>query len=876
VEILAGRRHLMKKVGIVICNYNKEDAVLDCIQSILESEFTDFDLYVVDNGSTDHSVQKIRENYPSELVLLENKENLGGSGGFNTGLRAVYEKGYPYVMCVDNDALLDEKAVGNLYEFLESHPEAGMAGAKVYHLEMPGYVQQFGQKVDFEHFCTEVYYYNEPEDGSMPEYLYVDAVAACSLMVRRTVIDKIGFMPEKNFLYWDDTEWCYRCNLAGYKVASVGNAKALHAMGAKKEIINTFPTYYAWRNWLVFFAKYTPESELERMAEVFLESIFQNIYEGLHSGSKNRAKTVMLAYDDAIHGVMGKAGENRIFEIDFEEGPFRNLFGGKEKVYLEENGYTATAERLKALAESMGYHIDWVTEAGEGVPVFSICESIFAIEDLSRKKVYIDISDCIFGTEEDALSIINYNYSRRSFVFAQKPVYLECIRKLRKGWDAEEKRMEAYSVKTLQKPVDITVEVPGSKSITNRALLMAAMGNGASELNGVLFSDDTRYFLQALSDLGFEIEAEEEKKRICIVGQGGKIPKKEAEIYVGSAGTAARFLTAFLAMGDGTYKVDSSEQMKKRPMRELLCALEGLGAKITYQNVPYHFPMTIQGIGAENPSKEQTAEVELNIDRSSQFLSALLMVAPLCFESLTVRLTGKRNARSYVEITEQMMKQFGHPGVEKEENCYQVKKAEYLAQKYQIEPDVSAACYFYAMAAVTGGSAMVYHMRKDSLQGDMKFLDVLGRMGCTLSWRPVKGREELWLTGPEGGRLRGISEVFSDFSDQALTMAAIAPFADAPVTIQGIAHIREQESDRIKVIHTELGRMGIECRETEDSITIYPGEVRGALVHTYDDHRAAMAFAITGLRAEGIQIENPFCCKKTFPEYFSVLEQIYT
>ena len=429
----------MKKVGIVICNYNKEDAVLDCIQSILESEFTDYDLYVVDNGSTDHSVQKIKEKYEKELVLLENQENLGGSGGFNTGLRVVYEKGYPYVMCVDNDALLDEKAVGNLYEFLETHPEAGMAGAKVYHLEMPDYVQQFGQKIDFEHFCTEVHYYNELEDGSMPEYLYVDAVAACSLMVRRLVIDKIGLMPEENYLYWDDTEWCYRCNLAGYKVASVGSAKALHAMGAKKEIVNTFPTYYAWRNWIVFFAKYTPEPDLEHMAEVFLESIFQNVYEGLHSGSRNRTKTVMLAFNDAIHGVMGKAGENRIFEIDFNEEPFRHLFEGKESVYLETNGYTATAERFKALAESMGYHINWLSEVREGAPVFSICESIFTIEDLSRKKVYIDISDCIFETEEDALSIINYNYSRRSFVFAQKPVYLECIRTLREVWKAEEK-----------------------------------------------------------------------------------------------------------------------------------------------------------------------------------------------------------------------------------------------------------------------------------------------------------------------------------------------------------------------------------------------------------------------------------------------------
>lgn len=425
----------MKKIGIVICNYNKEKEVLECIQCILESRFTDFDLYVVDNGSTDHSVEKIREHYPTEVTLIVNQENLGGSGGFNTGLRVVYEKGYPYVMCVDNDAMLDENAIGNLYEFLETHEEAGMAGAKVYHLEAPDYVQQFGQKIDFQYFCTQVNYFNAVEDGTMPEYLYVDAVAACSLMVRRSVIDKIGLMPEENFLYWDDTEWCYLCNRAGWKVASVGSAKALHAMGAKKELVNTFPTYYAWRNWIVFFAKYTKEEELERMAEIFLGSLFQNVYEGLHTGSKNRVKTVMLAYDDAIHGVMGKAGENRIFDLDFDFSAYRHLFQNKNKIYIEENGYEGTAERIRETAKYLGYNdITWVEKKEEGAYTISLCETIFRIEDLSRERIYIDINDCILETEDDVLDVINYEYSKRSFVFAQKPIFLECIRKLRSSF----------------------------------------------------------------------------------------------------------------------------------------------------------------------------------------------------------------------------------------------------------------------------------------------------------------------------------------------------------------------------------------------------------------------------------------------------------
>lgn len=427
----------MKKVGVVICNYNKEDAVLDCIQSILESKFKDYDLYVVDNASTDNSVKRIKEKYPSELILIENDENLGGSGGFNTGLKAAYKKGYEYLMCIDNDALLDENAIGNLYNFLENHSEAGMAAAKVYHLEAPEYIQQFGQKIDFENFCTAVYYYNEIEDGSMPEYLYVDSVAACSLMVRRSIIEKIGFMPEENFLYWDDTEWCYRCNLAGYKVASVGNAKALHAMGAKNEVNNTFPTYYAWRNWIVFFARHTKKDQLERMAETFLGSLFQVTYEGLHTGSKNRTKTVMLAYDDAIHGIMGKAGENRIFDLDYSDLPFLHLFEDKEKIFLEENDFPGTAQWLRELAADNGYNITWTSKAMKGVPTISICENIFEIEDLSLQKIYVDINRCIFETEEDALDIINYNYSKRSFIYAQKPVFLECVRKLRDKWNID-------------------------------------------------------------------------------------------------------------------------------------------------------------------------------------------------------------------------------------------------------------------------------------------------------------------------------------------------------------------------------------------------------------------------------------------------------
>jgi hypothetical protein len=423
----------MKKVGIVICNYNKVQKVLECIQCILEQTFTDYDLYVVDNASTDASVQEIREKYGDEVHLIVNKENLGGSGGFNTGLREVYSKGYPYLMCVDNDAMLDENAVGNLAAFLDEHDEVGMAASKIYHLEAPDYIQQFGQTIDFDYFCTEVPHLNMIEDGTMPDYLYVDSVAACSLMVRRTTIDKIGFMPEENFLYWDDTEWCYLCNKAGMKVASVGTSKALHAMGAKKEDVNTFPTYYAWRNWIKFFSKFTPQERLDKMTETFLSSVFEVVYAGIHKGEYNKTKTVMLAYDDAIHGVMGKAGDNRIFEIDFNYQPFQKLFSSAKRFYIEENGFPSLAAWLRSLPQHLGMtaeNVEWIDRPTAGVRTISLCENIFRIEDLSLAKVYIDIDKCILQDEDDVLDVINYSYSRRSFIIAQKPVFLQKIREV--------------------------------------------------------------------------------------------------------------------------------------------------------------------------------------------------------------------------------------------------------------------------------------------------------------------------------------------------------------------------------------------------------------------------------------------------------------
>lgn len=428
--------------------------------------------------------------------------------------------------------------------------------------------------------------------------------------------------------------------------------------------------------------------------------------------------------------------------------------------------------------------------------------------------------------------------------------------------------MSQYKVKTVGHPLNCTVEVPGSKSITNRALLMAALSDGECTLHGVLFSDDSRHFLTSLIALGYIIEVNEVDKFVIIHGKGGKIPKKEAVINVGSAGTAARFLTAMLALSDGTYTIEASEQMKKRPMRPLFKALSSMGAEFTFLEKEGHLPVCVKGaaFGGNRPEYE----VEVDISESTQFLSALLMVAPMLEKGLKIHITSKKTQGSYIRITTKMMHQFGC-NVIHEGSVYEIAAGErYTPGTYQIEPDVSAACYFYAAAALTGGHVIVKNVHSTSMQGDMKFIDVLKQMGCAVT----EEREGICVTGPKDAVYKGIDIDMNDFSDQTMTLAVLAPFAQTPTYIKNIGHIRLQESDRIHAIVTELKKLGVEVKEEESAILINPGKVQPGVVDTYDDHRMAMAFALLGIRAEGIVIDNCECCKKTFEDYFRVLDRV--
>ncbi len=426
--------------------------------------------------------------------------------------------------------------------------------------------------------------------------------------------------------------------------------------------------------------------------------------------------------------------------------------------------------------------------------------------------------------------------------------------------------MQTYKVRKFKNIPNIVVDVPGSKSITNRALLMAALSSGTTTLKGALFSDDSRYFIQSLKTLGFEVEVDEENKNIKLKGCNGKIPRDNETIYVGSAGTAARFLTAMLGLSGGNYVIEASGQMKKRPMEPLFKALEELGVNIEYIEKEYFLPVKING------RKElDVNEITIDIGKSTQFLSAFLMTGMMNDEGLIVHIDGDRKTGSYIDITRNMMAEFGCESSFDGNSYYIRKDSEYSLLEYQIEPDVSAACYFYGIAAITGGKALVKNVHFDSTQGDINFLNVLKDMGCSVE----DTNEGIVVVGPDyedGEVLKGIDVDMKNFSDQALTLAAISVFANSPTTIRNIGHIRVQESDRLSVIATELGKLGIQTDEREDMITIYPGEITPASIDTYEDHRVAMAFTLVGLKEEGVVINDPMCCKKTFENYFEIID----
>lgn len=429
-------------------------------------------------------------------------------------------------------------------------------------------------------------------------------------------------------------------------------------------------------------------------------------------------------------------------------------------------------------------------------------------------------------------------------------------------------------IQTLSHPLDAVVTIPGSKSITNRALLLAALAEGTTELSGVLFSDDSRYFMKALQFLGFQVEIEEEANRVRVVGKGGEVPEAAPEgtsLFIGNAGTAARFLLPFLSLGRGTYRIDGIERMRQRPISDLLEALQALHIDAVDELGTGCPPILIRAKGLQGGP---TSVVGKN---SSQFLSALLMTAPYAEQDVEIQVIGELASIPYVQITLQMMQQFGVLVESASDYSYFKIKAggRYQARSYDIEPDASSASYFFAAAAIAGGTVTVQGLHEHSLQGDAQFPKVLQQMGCQVQYAP----DSITVTGPDreaGEMLEGIDVDLNGMSDTVPTLAAVAPFANGPVHIRNVANIRIKETDRLSAVVTELGKLGVQTEEFPDAMTIFPAhEWTPAHIHTYDDHRMAMAFSLIGLREPGVTILDPGCVSKTFPTYFEVLSKLY-
>jgi 3-phosphoshikimate 1-carboxyvinyltransferase len=411
-------------------------------------------------------------------------------------------------------------------------------------------------------------------------------------------------------------------------------------------------------------------------------------------------------------------------------------------------------------------------------------------------------------------------------------------------------------------PLSATVRVPGSKSLTNRALLIAALENGTTRLTDALFSDDSRYFAKSLQTLGFNVALDEANHEMTVTGLGGRIPARSAELFIGNAGTAARFLSAFLTLGDGEYILDGDARMRERPIGDLVQSLTQLGATIHGQ--PSTVPLKILAHGLPGGKTQIAGNI------SSQFLSALLMVAPYAQTPIEIELSTDLNSKPYVDMTLSIMSDFG-VNIEREGySRFIIHPTPYSPlSTYAIESDASAASYFFAAPAILGGSVRVENISRRSKQGDIAFLDVLQRMGCTVT----ESENSILVT--RHSPLIGLDVDMRDIPDTAQTLAAIAPFASTPTRIRGIASARVKETDRVHATCTELARLGVQVEEHDDGMTIYPcGEFRPATIQTYNDHRMAMSFALIGLRVDGVTIENPGCVSKTFPNYFDVLETL--
>lgn len=426
-------------------------------------------------------------------------------------------------------------------------------------------------------------------------------------------------------------------------------------------------------------------------------------------------------------------------------------------------------------------------------------------------------------------------------------------------------------IQPLSQKIRKVVHVPPSKSITNRALVLGALASSQGEccLENVLQSEDTEVMAAALRQLGFHLEVDWSQSRIVVHSNrsGRRIPAPQADLYVANSGTTMRFLCAVASLGQGRYRLDGVARMRQRPIQDLLDALNQLSGVRAWSEAGTGCPpVVIETAGAR---AEQAVTVRATT--SSQFLSSLLLAAPYWVqegEQVEIHVCGDRVSEPYIAMTVAMLRQWQHSVTEVAEGfCIEGTSESAWRDHYVIEPDASAASYFWAAAAITGGQVTVAGLDPSSLQGDVRFVELLEQMGC----RVTACTEGITV---HGGPLCGIEADMNPISDTVMTLAAVACFASSPTRIRNVAHIRYKETDRIAALAAELRKLGAKVEEASDGLTIHPHSLRGAVVETYNDHRMAMSLALIGLRVPGVIIRHPACVVKTYPQYWQDLAQL--
>jgi 3-phosphoshikimate 1-carboxyvinyltransferase len=430
--------------------------------------------------------------------------------------------------------------------------------------------------------------------------------------------------------------------------------------------------------------------------------------------------------------------------------------------------------------------------------------------------------------------------------------------------------MSDVQLEPISKPFAATITPPGSKSLTNRALVLAALGDGISDLHNCLFADDTLVMIDSLTRLGFMAEVDRNAGRVRVHGRAGRIPAGEADLFCGNSGTTIRFLAALCCLGKGRYNLDGIPRMRQRPIGQLVDMLRNLAARIEYPMSEGCPPIEIHADGLPG------GVVRVGAAASSQFLSALLQVAPYARTEVRVDLEGEQTSWPYVAMTMRLMDQFGvtcelgRDPKTGQPSQINVPPGHYRPTEYLVEPDASNASYFLAAAAVNPGAKVtIQGLGKRSLQGDVGFADVLHRMGADL----VFGSDFITMIGPD--QLDGIDIDLRDMPDTAQTLAVVALFAQGPTRIRGLKTLRVKETDRLTALATELAKLGAEAPIEEDDLLIEPPEApRGAAIDTYDDHRMAMSFAIAATRVPGVVIRDAECVGKTYPGFFDDLRKV--